>query len=884
MILRTWVAVAVLAVSWLAGLGYYAPASVWSWAGLVLLGAGLLLGQKLPLPEPRSGTIALVLLLPVIWFVPWPQKVAVVLLAVGLALAVAPIPQAWPRRLAAAGITAGGVLLMQSAAMYVYAALTARSHDLPGPLATALGALARLLGVEVATTGSTVAMEVATTVHPLGATWDLVLPPTVVCFLVGGAVLIGFSRTAVAPGQRPKAPWLRGSSVLLLVVLGWLPIRLVLLLGLYAQRVALADSSLPLCVMEQFLTWWLPVLLLAGPVLLSWWFVSTAAASGAKQSASEATAALTTGRRAAVVVLAALGAAMLTFLWAWDPIGSPTKQGCVRVVERCSGWEPTDVPYDENSYGEKASYTYRLIYDYASHYFTMSRLERSTPIDAESLAACDVLVLKTPTERLSKGEVDAIVRFVEHGGGLLMIGDHTNVFRSTTYLNDVARRLGFTFRNDLLFRVGDAYEQPFPVAAVAHPAVMHVDRMDLAVSCSIDPGLSWGRAATLGSGLWSLPPQYEHSNYHPPAEYRPQMRVGPFVQLWAARFGKGRVLAFTDSTIFSNFCIFQPGKAELMLNMLSWLNHRSPLDERLTWLALVVPVGLVGLVLVMVAVLLARKARCGWLLVLAAGLFGAVACSAAVTALARVAMPPPQLKRPLLRFVIDREVSEVPLSKGAYIQGDGEGYGLLEQWIPRVDRPGDYRELSSERSPFTARRKGEDVFSGDVLVVICPTRSISRAYRDRAVEFVRGGGRLLVLDAPSNYGSTANGLLWPFGLSVETERVERGPLSLSSGPSGIELDEARAVRGGTPIAEVNRVPVAAQVQVGQGTVTAVGFASAFNDAAMGREWLLEPDAALARRYGVLFALLRSVVQGGPASKEATPPVNRGAYGPSGRFR
>ena len=90
-------------------------------------------------------------------------------------------------------------------------------------------------------------------------------------------------------------------------------------------------------------------------------------------------------------------------------------------------------------------------------------------------------------------------------------------------------------------------------------------------------------------GLWSLPPAYHESNYHPQAEYRPRMQYGAYCQLWATTHGRGRVLAFADSTIFSNFCLFQPGKAELLVSMLRWLNHATPLDHhrKRWWLAAV---------------------------------------------------------------------------------------------------------------------------------------------------------------------------------------------------------------------------------------------------------------------------------------------------------
>ena len=64
------------------------------------------------------------------------------------------------------------------------------------------------------------------------------------------------------------------------------------------------------------------------------------------------------------------------------------------------------------------------------------------------------------------------------------------------------------------------------------------------------------------------------------------MRYGAFIQSWAARHGQGRVLAFTDSTVFSNFCVGQPGKAEVMLGMIEWLNHADPWLEPRPWLLL----------------------------------------------------------------------------------------------------------------------------------------------------------------------------------------------------------------------------------------------------------------------------------------------------------
>ena len=115
--------------------------------------------------------------------------------------------------------------------------------------------------------------------------------------------------------------------------------------------------------------------------------------------------------------------------------------------------------------------------------------------------------------------------------------------------------------------------------------------------------------------------------------------------------------------------------------------------------------------------------------------------------------------------MIDRTVSDVPLSKGAFTQGDGAGFGLLEQWIPRLGY-------------FTSRRSGPDAFSGDALVVLCPTGSISPEYREQLVEYVSGGGKLIVFDTPYNRGSTADSLLRPFGLAMDHATTPSGELTV----------------------------------------------------------------------------------------------------------
>ncbi|MGW8256212.1 MAG: hypothetical protein ACWGMZ_01880 [Thermoguttaceae bacterium] len=404
--------------------------------------------------------------------------------------------------------------------------------------------------------------------------------------------------------------------------------------------------------------------------------------------------------------------------------------------------------------------------------------------------------------------------------------------------------MGFIFRDDLLFSNEEsAYEQHFDLPFTPHPSLQYMLPMDFAVSCSIDPGFSHGRAVITSVGLWNMPPEYHHDNYHPLAAHCADMRYGAFVQLWAAWYGKGRAMAFTDSTIFSNFAVFQPGKAELMLGMIEWLNHANPpIDPRL-WLALL------GIASLSWPLVLVRRGSVPWLMLVSAAFCGWVLSAEAVAALHRWTMPRPKIQQPLVRVVIDRTTSTVPLSLGAYTQGDGAGYGLMEQWIARLGY-------------YTIRQTGKNAFSGDALVSICPDQPVEPWFRDQLEHYIAEGGKLLVFDSPENVNSTANSLLRPFGLSIKHQETIKGTLSLKNNWPAINIARACEIVGGESVARVGERSVAAIAKHGKGSVMAVGCASLWNDKNMGdlAMWMVEPDQGRRLCYDTLYALVRLLVE------------------------
>ncbi|MGD0899355.1 MAG: DUF4350 domain-containing protein, partial [Thermoguttaceae bacterium] len=868
---------------------------------------GLPSGGSLDAGQPSVLEIVaiLVLMLPVAWFAPWPYRAAPAAIIAGLVLGLftKAIPPGPHRALAGGCVAAGLVLLAQGAMLRLYAAWTSGKHDLPWPAAELLAGLANLMGIDATGDGPMLVMRTLRQTHRLAVTWDLVLDPATIGLLVGGLVTLALAAWSRLPaGERWRA-WRGAAGRLSAVVLAWLPLRAMLLVALYLHRAIPTEPDLPLHVMNQFLSPWVHLLLLAPPALVAGRLISNCKLqiANCKSQIPDFKFAISNLQFAICNLLLLAAAALLAVGLQWEPAGT-RKQGRVAWVDRHSTWSPTDRPYDTKSYGggedHWASYAYTLAYQYLGQFYAMSRIGEGDKIDSRTLSDCDVLIISVPTARYGPDEVDAVVRFVQEGGGLLVVGDHTNFDHSSQTMNEMTRQFGFTFRGDVLYSAEPAPDdERYTAPRVPHPAVQHVPWFDFAVSCSIDPGTSRGRTVIEGTRLWSMPPEYHNANFMPFARHCPEMRCGAFVQAWAARFGEGRILAFADSTVFSSFCTYQPGKAELLSNLIEWLDHQGPALDW-SWLALGLgALGLAGAVWWMVRgmgssncklqianckmqnedsksqisdlkskiqnpkskiqnpILLLAAAACGW----AGG-------SMATEAMHRRGMPLPEAQRPLVRIAIDRTVSQAPLAKGPFNEDKlGRGYALLEQWIPRLGY-------------MTVRAAGEEAAAGDALVVICPSRPPEPRYRERLVRYVADGGRLLVIDSGEDASqSTANSLLRPFGLEISYEQNWQGTLVMGDRPQQVRVDHAWEVLGGRPVASLGHErTVAAEARYGKGLVLAVGFGNLFNDAHMGTDWAHYPDETEKARYQALFALVQCVVRGkdeGGAKPQAAPIPN-----------
>ncbi len=860
---RAWIAVALLAASWLLGRSYYLQADLLAWGVLVALAVVLLGGAGRRRVPPLVAALSAVACVPAVVLMPWPWRAGPLLLAAGLVFHALPAPTDWPRRAGSALVAAGGILVAQGTVLLGYTAVVAREPNLPAPLASALAAAARWAGFDSALDSlqSNLAVFTMRRLHEIGATWALLIDPVSVAFFVGGLVLVLLRAWSALPYGRRRWACVGPAVRLAVGMAAWLLLRVLLLLGVYLHRALMVDYDAPVDLMGMFWSPWVHLALLAGPVLIAWRF----ALPDGRRDDTPPHAPLRSGWvPVGGAAATAVGAALLVAAVGWQPAGKP-KQGRVLFDERHSQapWPAksydtvrTDKPFTTETYGPGSAYHHTCLAEYCSRFYDVARLYE--PIRDGALRDVDVLVLKVPSMPFDDEEVAAVLRFVQNGGGLLLMGEHTAVYGSGRNINRIAGELGFRFRYDCAFGMDSVFEQTYTPPLLPHPVVQHMPPMDFATSCTIDPE-GPGRAVIQAAGLKNLHADYHASNFYPQAVNQPDMRYGPFVQLWATRRGAGRVLGFTDSTIFSCFAAFEPGKSELMLGMLAWLNRENTtFDPRLI-------LALAGLFAVLGGIALGRPWETYWPALLAAGLLGWAGGLTAVRAANRAALPAPEAKRPFVRFGMDRTVSGGDLPRNGFISGEDDGFGQFERSILRV-------------GCFFRRAEGADVTrDANAVIVLYPNRPVPGDYRDHLVRFVEHGGRLLVLDSPENQESTANSLLHPFGLKVTPAELA-GQLSPAGDLPAVEVRAASDVEGGTPLFTLNGRPVAAAARKGEGLVVAIGFGQRFSDRRMGVISDVVPDATLRKVFDLAFALFRGVIAWrpgpgeGPAELPASAPA------------
>ena len=442
----------------------------------------------------------------------------------------------------------------------------------------------------------------------------------------------------------------------------------------------------------------------------------------------------------------------MTFLYGHDP--GVKKSGVILVDEYHSDWEWTDEAYDENWFGERSGYNYYCFYDYISKFYTVSRNEQ--PITSNALQGVDVLILKTPTTPYTTEEINTVTDYVKKGGGLYLIGDHTNVFGTGTNLNKLATNFDIRFNYDCTYELTagnlSSYDAP---KILTHPALNNLPHFLFATSCTLQT--SWlANDLMVGYGLKTFPADYSQRNFFPEDSNSGLVTFGCFVQSSATSYGTGRVLAFTDSTVFSNFWMFMRGKPELLLLSLQWLNQENALPVSVKAISLAaLPVLLI--ILILYLGLYHKKHKL--ILPCLVGALTALIISTALFSITGRAAKLPEPIVPFTQICFEDEYSNMrlPLDINGFLSNADQLLSTFYVWNQRL---GYVPSLENTLSAAMA--------TGDIVVITKPKSSLtelSDADLNQIAAYVDNGGVLLVM-SNQEYSANSAQLLKKFDLQI----------------------------------------------------------------------------------------------------------------------
>jgi hypothetical protein len=198
----------------------------------------------------------------------------------------------------------------------------------------------------------------------------------------------------------------------------------------------------------------------------------------------------------------------------------------------------------------------------AEDYFDVVRSLQ--PLRYDTLRDANVLILAAPQNSLTAEEIKDVVRFVNEGGGLLVLGDATLGER----LNSLLVNFGMTYRQGTLASHTPLWDaQSFVVTNLNQTHFITKGIHELQANWS-------GVLENLGDALVlaeTKADSWQDANVN--GKQDPGEQSGPFAFVIVKQFGKGRVLAVADNA-FSDSLFQSCENRRFIMRVLAWLAER----------------------------------------------------------------------------------------------------------------------------------------------------------------------------------------------------------------------------------------------------------------------------------------------------------------------
>jgi hypothetical protein len=198
----------------------------------------------------------------------------------------------------------------------------------------------------------------------------------------------------------------------------------------------------------------------------------------------------------------------------------------------------------------------------------------SNTITKELLSNVDILVVINLNTSFSPDEQKNIWDFVEKGGSLLVLGDHTNIGEIMNPLNNLLKPVKISYRFDDALPLDSSFQWIPCYQFTYHPIKYPVDSLD-------EIGISVGASLNISAdsfpiiiGRYGLSDEGNRLNsegaFLGDYQYNKGEQLGDIILAAAAYYGNGKVLVFGDTSSFQNSAI--PNSLPFLESVFSWLS------------------------------------------------------------------------------------------------------------------------------------------------------------------------------------------------------------------------------------------------------------------------------------------------------------------------
>lgn len=230
-----------------------------------------------------------------------------------------------------------------------------------------------------------------------------------------------------------------------------------------------------------------------------------------------------------------------------------------------------DVP-EYGRYGRYASGFFGLLPEYLETFNYDVEIVTEN-VTQDILARSDVLVIINLGEMFSDQSLEVIWNFVENGGSILVMGDHTDIGGIMNPLNDLLDPVGISFRFDSAIPIKSRWKSCYHL--MHHPITEGLQSshyIDISVGASLDIDVTKSAfPIILGKGGFSDIGSYLNvdRSYLGDYEVNPGEQLGDVILTAGSFYGDGKVVVFGDTSSFQNLAISTSNR--LVSNVFSWL-------------------------------------------------------------------------------------------------------------------------------------------------------------------------------------------------------------------------------------------------------------------------------------------------------------------------